>query len=338
MTTIERLRETGILRTGSAKSGFRYQAANGGTVRASDRARIHQLRIPPAWTDTAINSAESGRVQAVGKDAAGRWQYIYHQSHIKKSEHKKFLRLIHFAESLPAMRKAVAQDLRNPDLSKERVLAGIVRILSMSFLRPGSEVYANEHGSYGVATLRPRHVAVKSNTIAFNFPGKSGVKQQSAFEDRQVSRLVRKLLKQSNRRVFKYENGNGKMVDVNAKAINDYIREAMGQNFSAKDFRTWSGTLVCANALAHKANENESEGRSSKRQIVAAIKETAKALGNTPAVCRSAYICPAVIAAFEKGRTISRYFDSLEKLISYKGTRLHPAEKALVRLLKKEAR
>jgi DNA topoisomerase-1 len=242
MTTIERLHETGILRTGSPKSGFRYQAANGGIVRASDRARIHQLRIPPAWTDTAINSAESGRVQAVGKDAAGRWQYIYYEIHVKKSEHKKFLRLIHFAESLPAMRKAVARDLRKSDLSKERVLAGIVRILSMSFLRPGSEVYANEHGSYGVVTLRPRHVA-----------GKSGVKQQSAFEDRQVSRLVRKLLKQSNRRVFKYENGAGKMGDLKAKDINDYIREAMGERFSAKDFRTWSGTLVCANALARKA-------------------------------------------------------------------------------------
>jgi DNA topoisomerase-1 len=337
MTTIERLHATGILRTGTPKSGFRYMPANGGKVRAQDLARIQQLRIPPAWTDTAINSAESGRVQVVGKDAAGRWQYLYHESHVRKSEQKKFLRLIHFAESLPAIRKAVARDLRKSDLSKERVLAGIVRILSMSFLRPGSEVYANEHGSYGVATLRPRHVAVKGNALAFDFRGKSGVKHQSAFEDRQVSRLVRKLLKQSNRRVFKFQNGDGKVVDVKARNINDYIREAMGQRFSAKDFRTWSGTLICACTLARKAKGYGREDLSKKRQVVAAIKETAKALGNTAAVCRSAYICPAVIGAFEKGRTLNKYFESLDKLISYRGTGLHPAERALLRLLKKEA-
>lgn len=336
MTTFERLHATGIIRTGTAKSGFRYQSANGGTVTAKDRRRINRLKIPPAWTDTAINAAESGRVQAVGKDAAGRWQYIYHETHVKKSERTKFLRLIKFAETLPALRKRVNQDLRRPGLAKERVLAGIVRILSMSFLRPGNEIYANEHGSYGVTTLRPRHVSVKGRTITLDFPGKSGVKQRSEFTDRHVSQLMRQLLKQTNRRIFKYENGDGKLVDVTGRNINEYIREIMGR-FTAKDFRTWSGTLVCACALARQTNGDNNDS-AIKRKVVAAIKETAKALGNTPAVCRGSYICPVVISAFETGKTITHCFPNMERLIAYRGTNLHPAEKALVRLLKKQVK
>ena len=335
MTTIERIQATGIIRTGSPKRGFRYRSTNASKITAADLARIDALKIPPAWTDVAINSAATGRVQAVGKDAAGRWQYLYHESHVRQRERKKFLRLIHFAESLPALRSAIARDLRKEGLARERVLAGILRILSMNFLRPGSEVYANENGSYGIATLRPRHVTLKGTTISFNFRGKSGVENQSELRDRQLAILMKELLRYSNRRVFKYENGGGKLTDVRAKHINDYIREVMGHRFSAKDFRTWAGTMVCASALArHMTLEN---GLTTERKIVAAINETAEALRNTPAVCRSAYICPAVIAAFEKGTTIRKYFESLAKLISYRGVRLHPAEKSLLRLLKKEA-
>lgn len=336
MTTIERIHATGILRTGSPARGFRYTRAGGGKVTRNDLARIRRLRIPPAWTDVAINSAETGRVQVVGKDVAGRWQYLYHESHVRQRERAKFLRVIKFAEALPAMRKAVKRDLRLPGLPRERVLAGVARILSKAFLRPGSEIYASEHGSYGVATLRPRHVTVKGRTVTFQFRGKSGVMHATQFEDKQVSSLIRALLKTQNRRVFKYQNEEGRFLDVKAQAINTYIRDVMGANFSAKDFRTWSGTLVCACSLARRRSEDPGHERSVKRMIVAAIKETAKALGNTPAVCRSAYVCPAVIEAFEKDRTIRDYFDSLEQLVSYKGSHLHPAERALVKLLKKE--
>ncbi|HEV8587228.1 MAG TPA: hypothetical protein VGQ72_00010 [Pyrinomonadaceae bacterium] len=336
MTTIERIHSNGILRIGTPERGFRYRSANGGKVTQKDLVRIRRLRIPPAWTDVAINPAESGRVQVVGKDDAGRWQYLYHDNHIRQRDRKKFLRVIKFAVALPAMRRAVKRDLRQPGLSRERVLAGIVRILSAAFLRPGSEVYASEHGSYGVATLRPRHVAVKGSTILFRFRGKSGVMHESQLEDRQIARLIRQLLKHPNRRVFKHENGEGTLIDVKAQTINTYIREIMGQNFSAKDFRTWSGTLVFACSLARRRAADPDHERSEKRVIVAGVKETARALGNTPAVCRSSYICPAVIEAFEKDKTISDYFDSVERLVSYRGTQLHPAEKALLRLLKKE--
>jgi DNA topoisomerase-1 len=334
MTIIERIQATGIRRIGSPKRGFHYRASNGSKITAADLNRIHELKIPPAWTEVAINSAPTGRVQALGKDGAGRWQYLYHETHVRQRDRKKFLRLIHFAQSLPALRAAIARDLRKDGLVRERVLAGILRILSMNFLRPGSEVYANENGSYGIATLRPRHVTLKGKTIQFNFRGKSGVENQSELRDRQLTVLMKELLRYSNRRVFKYENGGGKLVDVRASHINDYIREVMGEKFSAKDFRTWAGTMVCASALARDVNiEN---GLTSERKIVAAINETAEALRNTPAVCRSAYICPAVLSAFEKGTTINKYFESLEKLIGYRGVRLHPAEKALLRLLKKE--
>jgi DNA topoisomerase-1 len=334
MTTIERIHATGILRMGTPERGFRYQRV-GGKVTSQDLARIRALRIPPAWTEVAINAAATGRVQVVGKDAAGRWQYLYHDSHVRKREQKKFIRLIKFGENLPAMRRAVNRDLRKPGLPRERVLAGIVRILSAAFLRPGSEVYASENGSYGVATLRPRHVSVKGSTVTFKFRGKSGVMHESQFEDRHVARLVRQLLKQTNRRVFKYQNGDGQFVDVRAQTLNAYIREIMTDSFSAKDFRTWSGTLLCACSLARRRDADPEHERSVKRMIIAAIKETARALGNTPAVCKSSYICPAVIEAFEKDKTISDYFKGHEHLASYRSPRLHPAEKALLKLLKK---
>ena len=336
MTTTERIHANGILRTGTPPRGFRYRRADGGKVTQKDLARIRQLRIPPAWTDVAINSSENGRVQVVGRDAAGRWQYLYHESHVRRSEREKFHRIIKFAEALPLMRRAVKRDLRKPGLPKERVLAGIVRILSKAFLRPGSEIYAGEHGSYGVATLRPRHVSVKGSNITFRFRGKSGVQHETQIEDRQVARLVRQLLKSQNRRVFKYKNGDDKLVDVKAQTINAYIHDVMGTSFSAKDFRTWSGTLLCACSLARRRNEDPEHERSVKRMVVAAIKETARALGNTPAVCRSSYICPAVIEAFEKDKTITDYFNGLEQLGSHRSAKLHPAEKALLRLLKKE--
>jgi len=336
MTITERIHANGILRTGTPRRGFRYRRADDSKVTQKDLARIRELRIPPAWTDVAINAAEKGRVQVVGRDAAGRWQYLYHETHVRRREREKFHRIIKFAEALPLMRGAVKRDLRKSGLPKERVLAGIVRILSKAFLRPGSEVYASEHGSYGVATLRPRHVNVKGSTITFRFRGKSGVQHETQIDDRQVARLIRQLLKSQNRRVFKYENGDDKLVDVKAQTVNAYIRDVMGASFSAKDFRTWSGTLLCACSLARRRNEDPEHERSVKRMVVAAIKETACALGNTPAVCRKSYICPAVIEAFEKDKTITDYFNGLEQLGSTRSTKLHPAEKALLRLLKKE--
>ena len=333
MTAIERLNVNGILRLGTPARGFRYRRADGGKVSAQDLERIEQLKIPPAWKQVVINSAISGRIQAVGQDAAGRWQYLYHESHTRAQQRKKFQRLIKFGESLPKLRTTVARDLKLPGLSKERVMAAILRILSMSFIRPGSEIYANEHGSYGIATLRPRHVSVKGDRIRFEFVGKSGQDQTREIRDKLVAATLKELLKYPNRRVFKYVGADGKLVNVTRPAINRYIKEVMGQNFSAKDFRTWAGTLVCACALARNGPANPLNAGA----IAAAIEETATALGNTPAVSRDSYVCPAVISSFEKGEIVHCYFKTFNQLTSYRGLKLHRAEKSLLRLLKKSA-
>ena len=331
MTAVERLHLHGILRRGTPARGFQYRQANGGKVTAADVERIEQLKIPPAWKNVAINAAAGGRIQAVGQDAAGRWQYLYHDSHTRAQQRKKFQRLIKFGESLPKLRATIARDLRLSGLPKERVMAAILRILSMSFLRPGSEIYANEHGSYGIATLRPRHVSVKGDSVSFQFVGKSGQNQSHEIRDPLVAATLKELLKYSNRRVFKYVGPDGNFVNVTRPTINRYIKDVMGANFSAKDFRTWAGTLVCACALARNKPANPLNAGA----IVNAIEETAQALGNTPAVSRDAYICPAVISSFEKGEVIGCYFETLQKLTSYRGLKLHRAERALLRLLKK---
>lgn len=337
MTKLEQLQRTGIQRLGSPKRGFRYKTVAGTRVSAADLKRIAELKIPPAWSDVWINSAAGGMVQAVGKDAAGRLQYLYHANHVRRQEAKKFRRVIKFAEALPKMRATVAAQIKQPGLGKEPVMASILRILSTCFMRPGSQVYASENGSFGLATLRPKHVKVKGSTVEFDFPGKSGVQQQRQIKDARVSKTVRGLLKHPSREVFKYRNGNGEFVNVTRQHINDYIREVMGEKFSAKDFRTWAGTLVCACALARVGVETVEKPAARKRKVVEAIKETAEVLGNTVAVCRSSYICPEIISSFERGKIINNHFGTLDRLITYRGRKLHAAEKSLLSLMKRSA-
>jgi DNA topoisomerase-1 len=337
MTNIERLQNIGIRRLGTPKRGFRYKPVSGRLTKA-DLDRIEELKIPPAWTDVAINPAATGRVQVIGKDAAGRWQYIYHASHTRAQEQRKFKRITKFAQAIPAMRKTVARHLRQPGLTRERVLAAILRILSTCYMRPGSEVYANEHGSYGIATLRRKHVNVKGDLIEFDFPGKSGVRQQHQLRDRQVARVIRDTIKLPGFNVFKYQNGDGNPTKITRRHINEYIKEVMGTNFSAKDFRTWAGTLVCACALARVDDEIPEKKTARKKKIVAAIKETAEVLGNTPAVCRSSYVCPEIINSYEKGQVIDNCSSKLEDLISYRGRGLQDAEQSLLKFLKRGQR
>jgi len=337
MTTYQRLQATGIQRLGSPKRGFRYKRFDGKKVSRSDRQRIEDLKIPPAWTDVWINASAGGAVQAIGRDAAGRLQYLYHEAQVRKRQAKKFKRLIKFAEALPKMRVEVSTQIKQPGLGKEPVMAAILRILSTCFMRPGSQVYASENGSYGLATLRKHHVKVRGDVVEFDFPGKSGVRQSRQLKDRQVARVVRGLLRHPSREVFKYQNGDGQFVNVTRQHINNYIREIMGESFSAKDFRTWAGTLVCACALARMGTELTEKPTARKRKVVTAIKETAEVLGNTEAVCRSAYICPEIIQNFETGKIIKRYFNTLNDLISYRGRKLHVAEKSLLNLMKRSA-
>ena len=334
MTKIERLQNIGIRRLGSPKRGFRYKPQSGRLTK-TDLDRINDLKIPPAWTDVFINPAANGRVQAIGKDTAGRWQYLYHESHTRAQELRKFRRITKFANAIPKMRATVARHLRQPDLTRERVLAAVLRILSTCYMRPGSEVYASEHGSYGIATLRRKHVSVKGDLIEFDFRGKAGVRQQRQLRDKQVARVIRKTINLPGYNVFKYINGDDKPVVVTRRHINEYIKEVMGSSFSAKDFRTWAGTLVCACALARNGNEFPEKKTARNKRIVEAIKETAEVLGNTPAVCRGSYVCPEIISSFEKGQVIDACTTKLDDLIAFRGRGLHKAEQSLLRFLKK---
>lgn len=338
MNNLERLQQIGIRRLGSPKRGFRYRPTSGRLTKA-DLDRIAALKIPPAWTEVAINPAAKGRVQAIGKDAAGRWQYLYHADHTRLQEARKFKRLAKFAKALPQLRSTVRRHLKQPGLGRERVLAAILRILSTCFMRPGSQAYASEHGSYGIATLRRKHVNVKGDLVEFDFPGKSGVRQQRQLRDRQVARVLKETMKLPGFNVFKFENGDGKPVKITRQHVNAYIKEVMGETFSAKDFRTWAGTLVCACALSRAGVEMPPEStlrtqaRVRKRKIVEAIKETADVLGNTPAVCRGSYVCPEIINEFEKGKVIESCYSNLDDLVAFRGSGLHDAERALLKFL-----
>ncbi len=335
MTWVERLHATGILRRGNPRSGFSYRRAGGGAIRPHDLQRIRSLRLPPAWQDVAINSSHRGRVQAVGRDKAGRWQYVYHPEHVRRREWLKFQRLLRFGAALPRLRAALQTDLRARELTRDRVLATVVRILACAFIRPGSEAYAAENGTYGIATLRRKHVRVAGDTVYFDFTGKSGKRQQRALRDRSVAHVVRRLLALPGYEVFKYVDADGRVVDIKRADINEYIKRHMGDAFSAKDFRTWTGTLLCACTLARRAREVERSGKSAaKKAIVAAIKETAQQLGNTPAVCRASYVSPCILSAYERGEVVDQHFATVEELIARQLRGLHGSERALLALLK----
>jgi DNA topoisomerase-1 len=339
MTQIERLEHEGIRRLGTPLRGFRYVRSDGRPVSRQERERIQALKIPPAWTDVAISPSVKSKLQAVGKDAAGRWQYRYHESFTRRQQEEKYRRIVGFARALPRMRRRVSADLRRKGLGRDKVLACMLRILGTCFIRPGSQVYAEENGSFGLATLRARHVKVVGDTVHFDFPGKSGQRQHRELRDRRVATIVRQLLKVPGRDVFKFVLDDGHVVDVRRRHLNEYIQEVMGSEYSAKDFRTWAGTLICACALARarqRVKQAAAEGgpKVVKRTMVAAVREAAEHLGNTPAVAKSSYIYPSVLAMFEQGKVVDRYFESVEELTKYEGPALHCSEKALLDMLK----
>jgi DNA topoisomerase-1 len=291
VTRIEILQQTGVRRLGSPRSGFRYQGA-------ADPSRIRALRIPPAWKDVAIAKSPRARLQAVGRDSKGRWQYRYSEAAVREREEKKYRRLLVFGRALPRMRREIARGLRLPGLPREKVMACILRILSTCFMRPGSYAYARENGSFGIATLQNRHAAVHGDTVRFEYRGKMGKMQVSELRDRRVARIVRALKKLPGKDLFQYVGEEGEIVNIRRRHINQYIKEVMGERFTAKDFRTWAGTLLAARALERLGRE-AIPGRTDPRKLVnAAVKETAEQLGNTPAVCRSSYIWPPILESF----------------------------------------
>ena len=336
MPAIDRLQQEGIRRVGSPKRGFRYLRPDGRPLPARELPRVRALRLPPAWTDVHVAAAPGAKLQAIGKDAAGRWQYRYHPEFVRRRADAKYRRLLRFAKMLPRLREQVSRDLRRRGFPRERVLAAMVRILETCFMRPGSEQYAREHGSYGLTTVRPRHVRLEGDRIMFEYRGKAGPKQVRELEDAAVARVVRGLLRVPGRDVFKFIDEGGAIVDVRRRHLNRYLREATGGPFTAKDFRTWAGTLLCASELARSAAGTDLAHAGRKRIAAAAVKAVAGRLGNTPAVARSSYVSPVVLVAFEKGDVLGCSYEPDELGVSV--TRgMHRVEEALVAFLRRRA-
>ena len=292
--------DPGIRRKKSGK-GFAYYWPDGRLVREADAlARIRHLAIPPAYTDVWICPDADGHIQATGRDDRGRKQYRYHDRWREIRDETKYARMAAFGRALPMIRAQVEADLRKHGFPKEKVLAAVVRLLELTLIRVGNDEYAKENKSFGLTTLRNRHVKFDGAEVVFEFKGKSGVKHRTGVRDRRLARIVRSVQELRGQRLFQYVGDDGELHPVESHDVNEYLREITGENFTAKDFRTWAGTIAAAKALAMQPPP-ETE-REAKKAMTLCIKATAGLLGNTPAVCRSSYVHPGVLKAFSDGR------------------------------------
>jgi DNA topoisomerase I len=315
-----RLRKSDCAAPGIARRkrgrGFEYIDENGERIDDEDTLeRIASLVIPPGWQDIWICSDPFGHIQATGIDARGRKQYRYHDRWRVRRDREKFDAMVHFARALPQLREQVERDLRRRRISRERVLACAVRLLDRGFFRIGSESYAEENETYGLATMRKRHVEVDGDTVVFDYEAKGGKRRVQVVGDRRIAGLVRTLRKRhgGGHELLAYREGNGDgWRDLRSEDINDYIKEAIGEGHSAKDFRTWNATVLAAVVLAASARERDLSTKGGRARAKRdAVKQVAEYLGNTPAVCRASYIDPRVFDRFDGGLTVGGVFERL---------------------------
>jgi DNA topoisomerase-1 len=315
-----------------AGRGFSYRDIDGRTIRDPDTiARIRRIAIPPAWTDVWICPFPNGHLQATGRDARGRKQYRYHPRYRSRREGAKFERLIAFARALPAIRRQVDRDLALPDLPREKVLAAVVRLLELTLIRVGNDEYARLNRSFGLTTLRNRHAVVDGTTVRFRFRGKSGRQHEVGLRDRKLAAVVRRCRDLPGQDLFQYVGPDGEPNDVASEDVNEYLA-AVAPGVTAKDFRTWAGTVLAYRAL--RAIGKGSTDREKQRNLAAAIRETAENLGNTPAVARQAYVHPAVVAAYLDGRIRTALVAAAEDTADPPGATEPDEERAVVALLR----
>lgn len=321
----------GIRRVKSG-SGFRYLMARGKNVSdAATLARIKSLVIPPAWRDVWICPQENGHLQAVGVDARGRKQYKYHPRWREVRDEAKYGRMTAFADALPKIRRRVKRDLKLPGLPRNKVLAAIVRLLETTFIRVGNSEYARTNNSYGLTTIHNKHVKVRGSKIHFEFRGKSGKEHEIDLEDARLAKIVRRCQELPEQELFEYIDSDGVRHDITSTDVNEYLHEISGSDFTAKDFRTWAGTVLAALALQEfEAFDSQAQA---KRNIVAAVESVAKKLGNTKAVCRKCYIHPAVIESYLDGTMARSLKRRTEQKLSHSLHRLRPEEATVLALL-----
>jgi len=319
---------------GRKKSGGRFQFVNrdGKLIKnPSQLKRISHLAIPPAWKNVWISPLDKGHLQAVGRDARGRKQYLYHSDWSEARAKAKYERMISFGKALPKLRRKVSRDLLKKGLPREKVLATVVRLLEMTLIRVGNDEYAKQNHSYGLTTMHDRHVEIRGERVVFSFRGKSGKDHVIDVSNRKLAAIVKKCRDLPGSELFQYKDADGKQVDVTSSDVNSYLHDEVGGNFSAKDFRTWAGTVMAARAL--QEFEKFSSKTEAKRNLMKAIKAVASMLGNTPAICRSSYVHPLILNTYLDGTLVNHLRKQVERKL-VKGIRdLTPDEAAVLMLL-----
>ena len=293
------------IRRKRAGKGWSFTDTEGQPIR--DKAtlrRIRRLAIPPAWTDVWISPDPLGHIQATGRDARGRKQYRYHERWREVRDENKYGRMVDFARALPGIRARTGEDLARPGLPREKVLATVVRLLEKTLIRVGNEEYARMNNSFGLTTMRTRHARVRGSSVTFRFRGKSGVAHESGIVDRRLAKVVSRCQDLPGQELFQYLDEDGTPRPVTSEDVNAYLKEITGDDFTAKDFRTWAGTVLAAEAL-REVERLTTEGQAKKKNVVQAIERVAKRLGNTRAICRKCYVHPAIIEAYMDGSMAS---------------------------------
>lgn len=321
----------GLTRRRSGK-GFSYRDAKGTPVR--DRGtieRIKKLAIPPAYVDVWICPRRNGHIQATGRDAKGRKQYRYHPDFRQAREADKFSRIMNFADALPKIRERIDADMRRKNLPREKVLATVVHLLETTLIRVGNDDYARTNRSYGLTTLRDPHVKIAGSELTFRFKGKSGKEWNVALKDKRVARIVKACQDLPGQDLFQYIDENGIQRDVTSSDVNAYLREITGEDYTAKDFRTWAGTVLAALALrAFEAFDSEA---GAKRNVRDAIENVAQRLGNTPTICRKCYIHPEVLDCYLEGTLLDQMRGAVESELTEDPGKLRAEEAAVLGLL-----
>ncbi len=324
-------RAPGIRRLKSGK-GFRYVDLVDNPVRDEARLRrIASLAIPPAWTEVWISPLAEGHLQATGRDAKGRKQYRYHPRWRAVRDESKYGRMMAFGKALPTIRKRVESDLKRTGLPREKVLATVVRLLETTLIRVGNEEYARTNKSFGLTTMLDRHVDVSEKAVHFEFRGKSGVKHTIDLKDRRLAWVVKRCRELPGQTLFQYWDDDGSTRSVDSADVNDYLREVAGDEFTAKDFRTWAGTVLAALALREfEAFDSQTQA---KKNVVAAIEHVSERLGNTPTVCRKCYVHPEIINAYLDGSMLETLKQIAEQEMAESLADLEPEEAAVLALL-----
>lgn len=310
--------------------GFTVLNQQGKFVGPKAYTRIESLVIPPAWQEVVVSADPMDYIQAIGTDAEGRRQYIYHPEWVKRSQQDKFNQLIEFGERLPTLRQTVRAHMGERGLTKDRVVATVVWLLEHTFIRVGNKEYADEHQSYGLTTMRGKHVEVKGNTLQFSFEGKSGVYHELDVTHPRVAQTIRVCLELPGYELFQYFDDEKNKKTVDSQDVNDYLKEHTGADFSAKDFRTWGGSVLAGHSLYKKGNAEDEQ--TLKTNIAATVEEVSELLGNTKAVCRTYYIHPTIIKSYEKKKLVPYFARSLGQ--PPKKLKLSPREYATWSLIK----